>query len=206
VELTPHVYLGLDLGKARDHSALVILERAAEEAAEFDHVLRAYPRVLRLRVRHAERIPLGTPYLSLVPRLQSILGRVQDNFPVPVRVTLAVDASGVGAPVFEMLQRARLGVNLVPIVITGGEQANVNPHGGYSVPRAVLLSTLRILFEKETLRIAPRVPARAQLVEELATVAPTGPNSTHDDLVVALALAAWTAVRHTPQLLTPAAP
>jgi hypothetical protein len=203
MELTTRVYLGLDLGKARDHSALVILERAADPAG-FDPVRFAARRELRLRVRHAERIPLGTPYLSLVPRLRSIIERIGKTFAAPAPITLVVDASGVGAPVFEMLQRARLGVQLVPITITGGGQAVPNPHGGYSVPRAVLLSTLRILFEKEALRISSRVPARAELIDELATVSPEGPNSSHDDLVMALALAAWNAVLNVPQLLQPA--
>lgn len=203
MELSTRVYLGLDLGKARDHSALVILERAADPAG-FDPVRFAARRELRLRVRHAERIPLGTPYLSLVPRLRSIIERIGETFAAPAPITLVVDASGVGAPVFEMLQRARLGVHLVPITITGGGQAGPNPHGGYSVPRAVLLSTLRILFEKEALRISARVPARAELIDELATVSPEGANSSHDDLVMALALAAWNAVLNVPQLLQPA--
>jgi hypothetical protein len=203
MELNPRVYLGLDLGKARDHSALVILERAADPVG-IDPVNFIQRRELRLRVRHAERIPLGTPYLALVPRLRSIIERIAKSFPPPAPISLVVDASGVGAPVFEMLQRARLGVHLVPVTITGGGQASPNPHGGYSVPRAVLLSTLRILFEKETLRISSRVPARAQLIEELATVTPEGPSSSHDDLVMALALAAWNAVLNVPQLLQPA--
>ena len=40
------------------------------------------------------------------------------------RCTVALDATGVGAPVLDMLRKANLGCRIVPVITTGGERAS----------------------------------------------------------------------------------
>lgn len=87
--------LGLDLGQAADRSALVI--------AEQPHLKR--PRTYC--VRHLERFELGTPYPSVVNRLKEILKR-----PELKHSLLAVDMTGVGRPVVDLLKQADLDVRI----------------------------------------------------------------------------------------------
>lgn len=64
------IYLGLDLGRWQDFSALAIVERL-DGAPRFDPV-RAYERGASegrgLVVRHVERMELETPYTEVVRR------------------------------------------------------------------------------------------------------------------------------------------
>jgi predicted NBD/HSP70 family sugar kinase len=82
-------YLGLDLGKKHDHTAIVIVERSGEE----------------LLVRHLERVGLGTPYTAVVARILEIVRRIG-------QCAVVVDGTGVGEPVVDALRRAGLGCEL----------------------------------------------------------------------------------------------
>ncbi|MBA3974108.1 MAG: hypothetical protein C0504_07820 [Candidatus Solibacter sp.] len=186
---TNHFYIGLDLGQRSDHSALVILERARHLTGRFDHVNYTHESVTRLYVRHAERFPLHFPYLKIPAAIQSTFDKLNptayESSPTPK--TIVVDASGVGAPVVEIIHRAKLPAGVVPITITSGEKPN-----GNNIPRAALLSNLRILLETGILLISPSVPHYKQLFKELTGLS-TLNRARHDDLAFALALAAWSA-------------
>ncbi len=81
-EAAPKYTLGLDLGKAKDYTALVILERHGEdEQAEF-------------RARHLQRFPLGTSYPAIVASVASVTLREPLGGTKP---RLTVDETGVGA-------------------------------------------------------------------------------------------------------------
>lgn len=175
-----HYYLGLDLGQRRDHSALVVLESKLELTGEFDHAHYIHLTETRLRVHHAERFPLGFPYLRLI----SILRDLFDQLP-PSEKVLLIDAAGPGAPLTELIVRSDLDAEFVPITITPGSDAH-----GRNISRRALLSNLRILFEAGYLHLSPK---HTDLLTELRTVQIDGHQSQHDDLVMALALAAWPA-------------
>src|ERR1700679_1803773 len=119
-------YLGLDLGQKRDYSAVAVVERIDHRRA-FQGT--AFPKLL---VRHVERLPLGTPYPLVVERVRAIVrsGELAGN------CALAVDATGVGAPVVDMLRAARLGCELNAVVITGGERRA----GSGTVPKRDLMA------------------------------------------------------------------
>lgn len=181
------VLLGLDLGQRRDHSALVIIEKRVVLTGEFDAVHWRHVTRVRMELRHAERLPLGLPYLALAARLRLALEGLNASSyaAAPVTKILVLDAAGPGGPIAELLHRARLGVRLMPITITGGGRPN-----GSNVPRAVLLARLRILLESGILRLSPRA---RDLHGELRSVRLDGRQSGHDDLALALALAVWPA-------------
>jgi hypothetical protein len=170
-------FLGLDLGQKRDYSAVVVVERVdhrrAFQGTEFE----------RLNVRYVERLPLGTPYPVVVERMREIVqsGELAGD------CVLAVDATGVGAPVVDMLRAARLGCEVMAVTITGGGRE----HGG-SVPKRDLMAGVEVLLEKGQLRIG-RVREAARLGRELMAMRTGKDGGEHDDLVIALALACWRA-------------
>src|SRR6185503_4497410 len=182
-------FVGLDLGQKRDHTAVVVVERIENRRAfmgtEFE----------RLVVRYAERMALGMPYPQVVERIREIV-RVDDLY--YGRSTITVDASGVGAPVVDMLNAARLACPVHAVTITGGERA-----AGECVPKRDLMAELLVLLENRKLSIG-KLQEGARLVRELGDVrmrvtaggrARWGAEGAgeHDDLVVALALACWSA-------------
>jgi hypothetical protein len=181
-------FVGLDLGQKQDFSAVAVVERGA-------------PALPCLRVRHLERMPLGTPYGSVVRRVSEIM----QHPALVMRGRLVVDATGVGAPVVEMLRAVRPPCRVTAVTITGGEQA----HGRgeeWHVPKKDLMAGLEILLEEGQLRIPRKLREAAALVRELTDIRlnpkPGGRvgigadgYGEHDDLALAVALACWRARR-----------
>jgi hypothetical protein len=176
-------YLGIDLGKRHDHTAIAIVQRVGN----------------RLLVRHLERVPLGTPYTGVVARVAEIVRAAGD-------CVVVVDGTGVGEPVVEALRRAGLGCEITAVTITGGERQG---RGGLrcSVPKQDLIAGVQLAIEKGNLRVARRLEDAGALVKELLNVrisAGLGAGKVrigadgygeHDDLVIAVALACWRAQR-----------
>ena len=180
-------YIGLDLGQKKDYSAIAVLERIDRVKPYRGLVME------QLLLRHAERLPLGTPYPKVVDRVREIVR----SDALRANCALAVDATGVGAPVVDMLRAARLGCDLTPVTITGGEAEGSN----YRVPKRDLIAGLQVLLENGELKIA-RMRETARLVKELTDVRMLSRGrigaegeGEHDDLVIALALACWRAKR-----------
>jgi hypothetical protein len=183
---------GLDLGQVTESTALAVLERTI--APDPEGLKRA---VKHYAVRHLERFAVGTPFPEICKRLQGLFS----DWPLE-HSTLAVDQTVVGQPVMTLLRRAHLKAWLRPITITGGYQAHVNEDGGWLVPKKELVSTLQLLLQSRRIKVAPSLPEAQTLVRELMSfrVKPTlsandnleawreGP---HDDLVLAVAIAAW---------------
>jgi hypothetical protein len=68
-------FLGLDLGQRVDHTALAMVTPVVEADGPVDYVRFAQPTVERLRVRHLERLPLGTRYCEVVRRVRVLTSR-----------------------------------------------------------------------------------------------------------------------------------
>jgi hypothetical protein len=119
---------------------------------------------------------------------------------------LAVDATGVGAPVVDMLRAARLGCELTAVTITGGERRTRSwPATNGSVPKQDLIAEVQVLLESGKLKIG-KVREGDRLLRELAgmklSVSGAGRarmgadgHGENDDLAIALALACWRAKR-----------
>jgi hypothetical protein len=113
---------------------------------------------------------------------------------------VVVDATGVGAPVVDMLRASDLGCELTAVTITGGER-QISGSGRVSVPKKDLIASLQLALEKNELRIARRMGDVRTLMRELMDIRAEGGRigaeraGEHDDLVIALALACWRARR-----------
>ena len=181
-------YLGLDLGKFRDYTALALVERVRATGD--------------LVVRYVERAALGTPYTQVVKRVEELTR----HGALAGQCYLTVDATGVGQPVVESLRAAGLGCRgMTALTITAGEKARQQStvYGGVSgecwtVPRRDLLTGVQLLLERGELKIAKGMKEGGALVRELVrmrTGKGGGGSAEHDDLALALALACWQAGR-----------
>ena len=96
-------YLGLDLGKLRDSTALVLLERYSTRQGWDPYYLCEVYR-WKTVIRLAERVPLGTSYPAVVERVRAVIDQLAPRGPVH----LTVDATGVGQAVVDALREAKL--------------------------------------------------------------------------------------------------
>jgi hypothetical protein len=190
-------YLGLDLGQRHDPTAIAVVERM-ELARVYQH-----SKFLSLRLRHVERVPLGTPYPAVVERIRRLVHSSQ----LVNNCALAVDATGVGAPVVDMLRAARLGCDIAPVNITSGDQQR-RSGSQYYLPKRDLLAAVQVVLDRGELKLARGLKELGTLIRELTDVRSVLQSSgrtrlgadgcgEHDDLVIALALACWRAQRPT---------
>lgn len=183
-------FIGLDLGQTQDYTALAVLERTGVAAQA------------QYSVRHLQRFPLGTPYTAIVPAV----ARLASDPSLSGNVTLVVDQTGVGRPLVEMLMREPGIPSLVPVTITGGHAVTIAADGSRHVPKKELVTCLQLLLQGRRLKIARGLPDAEVLTQELMNFRikiTAAANETygawregqHDDLVLAVALACWSAER-----------
>jgi hypothetical protein len=183
---------GLDLGQVGDFSAFAVMERSrAPDPTEPGQILAHYACV------HLARWPLGTKYEVVAEDVAKLYAAP------PLREsTLALDMTGVGRPVCEMVRREiKQTAHVRPITITAGTIPGWSG-GAQTVPKRLLVSHLQVLLQSRRLKVAPSLPEAATLVKELETFKvkiTASANETfeawregdHDDLVLAVALAVW---------------
>lgn len=193
--------IGVDLGQANDFTAITIVERH-NEMFQKAHDGRSPDVIVRHHhLRHAQRLPLGTPYPDVAEFVLQMVKElsVQTNTKI-ITPDLIVDGTGVGKPVVDMMRRA--GLKPVAVAITGGrEQNKINAHN-YTVPKRDLVGSLIVTFQESRLKLSSGLPFIQELLHELmnfkARVSASGNEqfdawreSIHDDLVLATALAVW---------------
>jgi hypothetical protein len=197
-EIMNRYFVGVDLGQARDYTAIAVVERA-ELQGEWEAGVWAWRKDIMLRLRFLERVPLGTPYPEVVERVVQVTRSSQ----LAGRCHLAVDGTGVGRPVVDLLRGARPGCPLMPAIITPGGLETMD-QGYYKVPKRDLITGLQVLLQQRELQIAGGLADGPTLLKEMADmqvkVSLAGNEQygawregTHDDLVLAVALACWSA-------------
>lgn len=229
-------FLGLDLGQAADYSALAILERQAEVRDGLPlfhcrHLHRwplktSYPNIVADVVQtvgllsqpdkrseytdtstRAQTGPNG--WGRPVANMRLIHALIEHTAEQAARSILAVDATGVGAPVIDLFKREQMAAELKAIQITGGDR--VTQEGGIiRVPKRDLVSAAQVALQTERLKVASSLPEASTLVRELQNFQvkinlETAHDSSgawregaHDDLVLAVALALWAASNERP--------
>ena len=190
-------YVGVDLGQRRDPTAIAVVEREEVAGSRRDPVTWALEKRTVYAVRYLERMPLDLCYVDVVERV----GRLVRNIRMVTKCELVVDATGVGAPIIDMLRRAKMGCNLSAVTITGGDRQSQDA-SGWRVPKRDLVTGLQALFETGELQVARELEDSEKLLQELremkVRVSLGGHESfeawregAHDDLVLAVALACW---------------
>jgi len=182
-------YFGLDLGQAIDYTALSVIQKVNKKGE------------INYHVRHFERFKLGTTYPDMILKLEERVNAVN----IEGRYTVIADATGVGRPVIDLM-RARK-IKTVPVTITGGEKEIFDPDmGGWRVPKRNLVSNLQVLLQDGKLKFAEGMPFIREAIQELLNFkvkVTSKANDTYeawregdkDDLVLALAMAGWYAVK-----------
>ncbi len=154
-----------------------------------------------LQLRYAELVALGTPYPQVVERVRYLASHQN----LRERCAIAIDSTGVGEPVVDMLRSGRLGCEVSAVCITGGER-ETRSGNVWNVPKRDLMAGVQVLLAKGELKIARGLKLTGALVRELTDVRLTAGSGgrlrmgaersgQHDDLVMALALACWRAKR-----------
>src|SRR5262245_56893188 len=196
-----HYFVGVDLGQAQDPTAICILEAREEVRMPEDPCCYVYD------VRHLMRFPLGMSYPAMAKNIGLMLTRE------PLRnnpTELIIDETGVGRAVGDIFNEH--GLKPIKVTITAGIEENQNGPMRFTVPKQLLISNLDALLhtaddkqQTEGLRIAKDLPEAAALETELKEfrryVSEAGRSTygardgQHDDLVLAVAIALWRAVR-----------
>jgi hypothetical protein len=179
--------IGVDLGQARDFTAVAVDERRARWGRPVQH-----------RLTFLHRFALGTPYPEIADGVRRLLAQLP---PRRRRPELVVDATGVGRPVLDLM-RAR-GLEPIGVTITGGADAVERAPDDWRVPKRELAGLLQVALQTGRLKVAAGMALTPVLVRELATfrvkinVASGGEafeawrEQDHDDLVLAAAMAVW---------------
>jgi hypothetical protein len=189
----PDYIAGLDLGQARDFTALSILKRT-----ECPHPEKPERMVRHYAVVHLQRWKLNTEYTDIVADLAQLCAR-----PELPGGTLVVDATGCGRPVVDMIAKAGLRLRIARVTIHGGHAANYKRGEGWFVPKKDLVATMQALVQAnrfQVLQTLPEAPAFGRELQNFRVkVNLTNGNETyeawrdrdHDDLVLSVALACW---------------
>jgi hypothetical protein len=118
---------------------------------------------------------------------------------------LVVDQTGVGQAVVALLAdelRGQVTCTFCPVTLTTGHEVTIGESGSLYVPKKELVSVLQVLLQLRRLQVARTLPDSLLLVKELENfrvkVTTARPETfaswregQHDDLVLAVALAAW---------------
>jgi hypothetical protein len=234
--LEPDYHIGVDLGQSADHSAIAVVERREERLGR-DGTPAGVPergfsyydrRAITLKIRTLERIELGTDYLDVVDRIKDYMEAPElttkrtfqvlgegDFLPRKIErsapPSMAVDITGVGAAVADMLRHQ--GLEFIPVSITGGQQVNVKA-GIHYVPKVELVGPMAPAMDSGWLRMPSTLPLYSVFRKELENFGAkqserTGHTSyeawregEHDDLVLAVAMGIYSATRRRPHYMS----
>jgi len=207
--------IGVELGQVSDVTAIAVVESLTlpflrtEEIRERRWVslrpvyqgpdgkeVREHPPV-NFALRHLERIPAGVSYPEIVTRVQSLHGQLRK----PVTV---LDGTGVGKAAVELFRQS--GFYSYVFTLVAGDQM-IQDGSNYRIPKRDVISSTQVLLQTGRLKIARSLPHAALLARELVNFRfkvgherpadaldwREGPD---DDLVLALAIAAWEAERN----------
>lgn len=193
------LFIGLDLGQSKDYSAIAFIE--CNRLLPFN----ADEEITALNVLHLERWKRRTSYPQIVADTVKMINGLKKFQSPDGKPVLAIDATGVGAPVVDLFKRETIKAELKPIQIVGG--ATVSEEFGVTrVPKRDLVSVVQVALQNRILHIAERLPAASLLrteLENFQTKITEAANDVygawregqHDDLVLATALALWCANR-----------
>lgn len=194
---TEHVsyWAGLDLGPAGQFTGLAVLERRGI-AGKYGFV-----RDATYAVRHLARFPPNTAYGDIRAALHDVFAGPGMN-----GGQVVVDQTAVGRAVFELFRDGLRSITVRAVTVTAGNAAQADELGTWQVPKKDLVGNMQVLLQGRRLKVAPALDQAQTLVTELqqfqlksvpmtADALVEWRERPHDDLVLAVAIAAWLAER-----------
>lgn len=186
--------IGVDLGQMQDYAAYLILRENAQYVQDRHSIVKRYDVVGLERAR--------TSYETFVEGLWYVF----ENPQIKLYGQLIMDLTGVGRAVIEMMRKKKL--HPIGVNITGGYEITKTVDGNFNVPKKELITAVTVLLQSYNLHIAPSLPLAAELRKEMENFQVKlsarghesfeGESGTHDDMVIALALASWWSVYSRP--------
>lgn len=199
--------LGVDFGKLHDPSAYVLVEPQARCVVEHrwdpvtaDWIAPIYE--MHFMVRRVQRLPIDTSYPQIAAEIARLVAELNGpRFREYRTPRIYCDATGLGTPVVDLLKQHLLGRDYVlrPVVFTAGQRVT-RTGAGWGVPKAALVSRLQVLLEQGLIHLGESPEAKAlgdelrdfrQWITDSAQITAGAKAGSHDDLVVALALACF---------------
>jgi hypothetical protein len=191
--------VGVDLGQSHDPTAICVVETEVKTRCFYDGWSaepRQVPEGVQHRVRHLERLALGTPYPAQV---EVVLGLHRSALLKDPEVV--IDETGVGRAVGDMFEAG--GLKPTRASITAGSEESRSGAASWRVAKIVLVSRLQASLHSGELKFAAALGEARTLRQELsefrmrhtASGAATfgAREGRHDDLVLATAIALWRA-------------
>ncbi len=210
-------YIGVDLGQARDYTAVAVIEQQVwapqatslssawqspstlhpkllEQALRVDRY--AWPDKPALHLRQLQRFR-GAPYPRIVTDIVQMIA--QPPY-ATAGATVVVDGTGVGAAVVDLFRAA--GIPIVAVQIHGGD-AVTRGVGTLRVPKRDLAGSLQSVLQTQRLVIAAGMEHaqtfKAEAQNFKVKINPETAHDSysawreadHDDLVLAVAMATW---------------
>jgi hypothetical protein len=187
-------FVGLDLGMGADPTALAVLERRQIEPND-----KPDQRQPPYSLRHLHRFAPGTGF----PAIAEEVGTLLRTPPLP-GARLLIDYTGVGWAVLGLILGSlgnRVDCTLTAVRMIAGHGESNPANGEMVVAKTNLIGTVQVLLQSRRLHIASDLHDARLLVRELENYRPKVILSTtdvlqwrdgaHDDLILAVALAAW---------------
>jgi hypothetical protein len=188
-------YAAVDLGQTSEPTALAVLAQRYAKGSS------------RYSVRHLQRWQAGTAYHHIATEIARVLGISE-----LAGCELVIDRTGVGRAAASLF--TDLATSVRSVVISAGHVITYAEDGSVHVPKKELVATLQVLLQGRRLQIAAGLPLAELFVREMESfrtkVLPTHAEALadwrereHDDLVLAVALAAWQGERSAPDVGEP---
>ncbi|MCB1035516.1 MAG: hypothetical protein KDD47_16960 [Acidobacteria bacterium] len=181
------VAIGVDIGQQQDPTAICVAETEPRG------------QLLHYRIRHLERLPLGTSYPRVADRIRGVAASVSQR--TGATPAVFVDATGVGAPVMDLLRQHTPELHsAVAVLFTSGSRRREHRRAGkVTLGKARMVGRLQALLQAGRIHLPNTQEAQA-LARELQVyelrVDGNGrarfgafKTGTHDDLATALGLA-----------------
>jgi hypothetical protein len=200
--LTDKFYVGLDIGKSQDHTALAIVHHTVTEPPVISPPRYADPTTYREKsterfdLIHLQRLPLKMNYVAQGQAVKEILSREPL---LSGKTKLIADSSGVGEGVLDLMEAQ--GLRMVRIKITAGSETTQTGGDRFNVAKSVLVSKLEAAMHDRRLQVAANLSEAENFKTELqnferkVTAAGTntwsGRGSESDDIVLAVSYCVW---------------
>jgi len=197
-------FVGVDLGQARDWSAIAVVQQTATAPNRYDLTY-----LHRWRPRRYQEVPPVVRAVVDVLRKHITVSHGGSRLEIEqAAVAVIVDRTGVGRPIGDLMSESDLGgASLELVTITGGDAVSRDTDGAWRTPKRDLASAIMLALENGTLKIAEGLPLAETLVAEVVNFRPTisaaGHDSygaasdwrqnSHDDLLLATSMAIWLA-------------